>query len=73
MVPVDDVAEEPDAQHAIENRTVTEQGFADIGVEDVGHNAHRWNDGDINLGMTEKPEEVLPEELIRPSAEVACR
>jgi hypothetical protein len=36
--------------------------LAHIGNEDVRHNPHTGHNRDVNLGMPEEPEQVLPEQ-----------
>ena len=48
--------------HRERHRAVAEDGLAREDREDVGGDAHGGQDQDVDLGVAEEPEEVLPEE-----------
>ena len=61
-MPVHHVAERGQGSHGVDEHSVAEHGPAHIGNKDVGNDAHAGDDGDVNLRVSEEPEEVLPEE-----------
>ena len=48
----------------VDHRAVAEDRLAREDGEDVGDDAHRRQDHDVDLGVPEEPEEVLPEERL---------
>ncbi len=41
---------------------MAEHRLAHVGDQDVGNDAHPGHDRDVDLGMSEEPEQVLPEQ-----------
>ncbi len=58
--------------HRIDHRAVAEDGLAAEDGQDLRGDAHRRQDHDVDLGVAEEPEEVLPEEQL-PAAGVRPR
>ena len=54
--------EEGDGGAGEDNRRVSEQRLSTEHREDLGHDPHGREDQDVDLGMAEKPEQVLPED-----------
>ena len=61
VVSPDHVAEESDSHHAIDDDLVAEQRTAHAVDQNVGHDADCRQDRDVDLGMTEEPEQMLPQ------------
>ena len=57
-----DEAQAGDGQHRSHHGLVAEQRLAAEGGQDVGGEAQRGQHQDVDLGVAEEPEEVLPEE-----------
>src|SRR5579863_2723353 len=55
-------AEEADGEHGVDHGFVAEDRFAREDGEQLRAEAHGGQDGDVNLGMAEEPEEMLPQE-----------
>ena len=51
-----------DGRHGVNHGAVAKNRLAREGGEDVGSHAHARKDGDVNLGVSEEPEQVLPEQ-----------
>src|SRR2546426_1851857 len=51
---------EPDEHGGIDHDRVAEQGLAGEGRQHLGDDPHRREDEDVDLRVTEQPEEVLP-------------
>ena len=62
MVAVNHIAENGERSHAIDEHSLAEHRLAHIGDEDVGNNPDPGNNRDVNLGMPEEPEQVLPQQ-----------
>ena len=62
MVAVYHVAQERESCHGVDQHAVAEHGAAHVGDQHVGNHAHARNDRDVNLGMSEEPEQMLPEQ-----------
>ena len=60
-MPPDHVAEEPDSHHAIDDGLVAEQRPAIAVDQDVGDDSGGRQYRDVNLRMSEEPEQVLPQ------------
>src|SRR5438105_4767119 len=56
----DHIAEKGNRQYGIDHGLVAEQWPAHAVDQNMGNYAHRREDRDVHLRMTEKPEEVLP-------------
>ena len=54
------IAEESDSNQATVDDLDAEQGLAHRCHQDVRDDAYSGNNGDVNFGMSEKPEEMLP-------------
>ena len=59
---IDHVAEDGKRSHGVNEHSVAEHGLAHVGDQNVGNDAHARHDRDVNLGMAEEPEQVLPEQ-----------
>ena len=57
-----DQAQRDDRDPAAGHDLVAEDRLADECREDLRGNSHRRNDDDVHLGMTEEPEQVLPQQ-----------
>ena len=62
VVPPHDPGQERDADDRERHRVVAEDRLAREGGEDVRRDAHGGQDQDVDLGVTEEPEQVLPEQ-----------
>ena len=62
VVPVDHVAENGQRAHGINQHAVAEHRLAHVGDQNVRNDAHAGHDGDVDLGMSEEPEQVLPQQ-----------
>src|ERR1700719_3818203 len=60
------VAQGSQGSHGINENSMAEHGLAHVGDQHVRNDAHTGDDGDVNLGVTEEPEQMLPEQS-RPS------
>ena len=61
MVAPDQKAEKTDGAERERHYPVSEYGLARKVREHVRHHAHARQNRDVNLRMTEKPEEMLPQ------------
>src|SRR5208282_143384 len=59
-----DPRQERDRGHRIRHRAVSEYRLARKRGDDVGGDPHRGQDHDVNLGMAEKPEQMLPQQRL---------
>ena len=64
MVTPHDEAEEPDGHHGPNHRLVAEDGLAGEDGQNFRDQTHGGEDHDVDLGVTEEPEEMLPEERL---------
>src|SRR5215203_285028 len=64
MVRPDAETEEGDGSGGIDHHRVAEERLARKDRKDLGHDAERRQNQDINLRMSEDPEEMLPKERI---------
>src|SRR5262249_46488023 len=62
VMPPDHVAEETDGHHAVDDDSIAEQRTPHAVDEYVRHDSHGRQNRDVHLGMSEKPEQMLPEE-----------
>ena len=62
MMPVDHVAEHGESSHGIDQGAMAQHRFTHVGNQDVGDDAETGHDGDVDFGMSEKPEQVLPQQ-----------
>jgi hypothetical protein len=62
VVAVDHVAEHGQGSHGINEHPVAEHRPAHVGDEHVGNDAHAGDDCDVDLGMSEEPEQMLPQQ-----------
>ena len=58
--------DESDGDAGEHDERVSEQGLAAERRQDLGDDAHGWQDQDVDLGVAEDPEEVLPEQRVTP-------
>ena len=63
-------AHEADEDPRVHHHRIAEQRLARERRQHLGDDAHRRQDEDVDLGMAEQPEEVLPEQRITPCAHV---
>ena len=59
---VDHVAENRQGAHGIDQHAMAQHGLAHVGDQHVRDDAHAGHDRDVHLGMSEEPEQVLPEQ-----------
>ena len=62
VVAPDHEAEEADAQDGVHHRLVAEDRLAREGGEQLRSHAHAGQDRDVDLGVSEEPEQVLPQQ-----------
>jgi len=60
----DDPRQERDRDHRVGHRAVSEDGLAREDRDDLRRDAHRGQDHDVDLGMAEEPEQVLPQQRL---------
>src|ERR1039458_2657057 len=60
-MPIDHVAEDGKRSHGINEHPVAQHWSAHVGDQNMGNNAHTGYDRDVNLGMPEEPEQMLPQ------------
>ena len=73
MMGPDSEGEDARADRRVEDRLVTEELLAGEGRDDVGDNAYCRQKNDVDLGMTEEPEEMLPEDRVTTAVRVEER
>ena len=61
MVPVDHVTQESQGAHGVNQHAVAQHGPAHVGDQNVGNDPHSGHDRDVDLRMSEEPEQVLPQ------------
>ena len=61
-MPIDHVAEDGKCSHAIDEHPLAQHGLPHVRNQDVGDDADAGYDRDIDFGMSEEPEQVLPKE-----------
>ncbi len=64
MVPVDDERDESDYCHRVHHRLVTEDGTSGASCQHLRNDAERRHDDDVDLRVSEVPEQVSPEQWI---------
>src|ERR1035441_5545718 len=62
VMPIDHVAEDGKRSHGIDEYSLTKHRLAHVGDQDMGDDADTGYDRDVDLRMSEEPEQVLPEE-----------
>ena len=60
VMPINHVAEDSKGSHGIDQCSMAQQRLAHVGDKDVGNDADTGHDRDVDLGMSEEPEQVLP-------------
>ena len=59
-MPIDPVAEDSKRSHGIDQCSVAQHRLAHVGDQDMGNDADTRHDRDVDLRMSEEPEQVLP-------------
>ncbi len=74
VMPVHHIAEDGQGSHAIDKHALAKHLLAHAGDQNMGDDADAGNDCDVDLGMSEEPEEMQPEQWgpISVRADVAC-
>ena len=62
VMAVHHVAENGQSAHGINEHPVAEHGSPHVGDQNVGDDAHAGDDRDVDLGVSEEPEKMLPEQ-----------
>ena len=67
----DDERHEPDGQHRIDQGFIAPNGLAHIIGQNLGYNANGGQNQNIDFGMRQKPEQMLPEQRTAAAADMA--
>src|SRR5713226_7288927 len=62
VMAVDHVAEDGKCSHAIDEHPLAKHLLAHVGDQDVGDDADAGHDGNVDLGVSEEPKQVLPKQ-----------
>ena len=63
-------AEEADQDAGVHHHRVAEQRLAGERRQDLRHEAERRQDQDVDLGVSEDPEQMLPEQRVGPGLDL---